>query len=375
MTTTPSTNRNASLSSPRRRRADRIPRRHELRELARRWPRRRDGYSRRPPTSTAARTCFPSLDDATRALPRRRPPYHRDDPFPAAASPARSARYARGEDYHLVLRDRLVALSHRLADALGQPVACAVRPTPRHPLAEWAERGGLVHREYTMLIAPVLGGAATSCSASSSSPRPADSLGLLAPYRHRTALAYLARACLDACPTTLLVDAYGGRPLSRPLASPTLHRASGVRSRGELRASIGTWVSVAMSARSLPFNAGACEPPSPCSRPGRGNSLCPISFDLAAIEEPVRRFVRRTAMRHPREVWLSHVAVALGNTGATPRSRPRRADREARRRSCAPRRICTRPLRITRPHAPPPPPPPPTRCTHGASPRTRPTRP
>ncbi|MCW5808653.1 MAG: DUF1730 domain-containing protein, partial [Deltaproteobacteria bacterium] len=71
----------------------------------------------------------------------------------------RIARYARGDDYHLVMRDRLVALADAIARHAGVPVAS--RPcVDSAPVLEreWAERGGLGFvAKNTMLIAPGLG--------------------------------------------------------------------------------------------------------------------------------------------------------------------------------------------------------------------------
>nr|MBA3820491.1 DUF1730 domain-containing protein [Deltaproteobacteria bacterium] len=71
--------------------------------------------------------------------------YDRHDPIPAdALLRGRIARYARGEDYHLVMRDKLVALADKLAAQLGRAVAS--RPcVDSAPVLEreWAERGGL----------------------------------------------------------------------------------------------------------------------------------------------------------------------------------------------------------------------------------------
>src|SRR5207302_8790553 len=115
------------------------------------------------------------------------------------------ARYARGEDYHLVLRDKLVALADRIADVLGHAVAS--RPcVDSAPVLEreWAERGGLGFvAKNTMLIAPGLGSYVV--------------LGELlvdveleptAPAQAPKPRCGSCRSCLDACPTGAFVDAY-----------------------------------------------------------------------------------------------------------------------------------------------------------------------
>src|SRR5688572_4729142 len=132
--------------------------------------------------------------------------YDRRDPIPTdALLRGKIARYARGEDYHLVMRDRLVALADRIAGELGRPVAS--RPcVDSAPVLEreWAERGGVGFvAKNTMVIAPGLGSyvvlgellvdAELAPTAPDEPPRPRCGS---------------CRSCLDACPTQAFVDAY-----------------------------------------------------------------------------------------------------------------------------------------------------------------------
>ncbi|HEX2690516.1 MAG TPA: tRNA epoxyqueuosine(34) reductase QueG, partial [Kofleriaceae bacterium] len=163
--------------------------------------------------------------------------YDRADPIPPdALLRGKIARYARGEDYHLVMRDRLVMLADRIARALGGPVAS--RPcVDSAPVLEreWAERGGLGFvAKNTMLIAPGLGShvmlgellvdAELAVTAPESPPRPRCGS---------------CRACLDACPTGAFRDAYV-LDARRCISYLTIEH-EGVIPR-ELRAQIGTWV-------------------------------------------------------------------------------------------------------------------------------------
>jgi epoxyqueuosine reductase len=252
--------------------------------------------------------------------------HSRTDPIPAdALLRGRIARYARGEDYHLVMRDRLVALADRLAAALGRPVAS--RPcVDSAPVLEreWAERGGLGFvAKNTMVIAPGLGsyvvlGELLVDAELATAPDP--------PPRPRCGS---CRSCLDACPTHALVDAYL-LDARRCISYLTIeHRGAIPR---ELRAAIGTWVfGCDICQEVCPFNAGSAGAGSAAGagRPAVDAQIDPrlqardlehALPDLVALasrgSNQLRQLVRRTALRRvPRDALLRNVAVALGNTG------------------------------------------------------------
>src|SRR5262249_18007576 len=231
------------------------------------------------------------------------------------------ARYARGEDYHLVMRDRLVALADRIAAALGRPVAS--RPcVDSAPVLEreWAERagGGFVAKN-TMLIAPGLGsyvGPGGLLVDAELAPTAASE-----PLRPRCGA---CRSCLDACPTRAFVDAYV-LDARRCISYLTIEHHGAIPR--ELRPSIGTWVfGCDVCQEVCPFNAGTGPADSeidPLLRPRSVEHALP---DLVALAtrgaNQLRRLVRGTAMRRaPRPALLRNVAVALGNT-ADPRAIP-----------------------------------------------------
>jgi epoxyqueuosine reductase len=274
------------------------------------------------PAHVTMRADLRALLEAARSLIVVALAYDRADPIPAGALlRGKIARYARGEDYHLVMRDRLVALADRLAAALGRPVAS--RPcVDAAPLLEreWAERGGLGFvAKNTMVIAPGLGSyivlgellvdAELAPTAPSEPPRP----------RCGT-----CRSCLDACPTGAFVDAYV-LDARRCISYLTIeHRGAIPR---ELRAAIGTWVfGCDVCQEVCPFNAGAgpdAGQVDPLLRPRTVEHALPDLVALAARgANQLRRLVRRTAMRRaPRHALLRNIAVALGNTG-DPRAIP-----------------------------------------------------
>ena len=274
------------------------------------------------PAHVAGRADLRTLLAAARSLIVVALAYDRADPIPSdALLRGKIARYARGEDYHLVMRDRLVAFADRLAAVLGGPVAS--RPcVDSAPVLEreWAERGGLGFvAKNTMLIAPglgsyvVLGELLVDAELAPTAP--------LEPPRSRCGS---CRSCLDACPTQAFVDAYV-LDARRCISYLTIEH-HGVIPR-ELRASIGTWVfGCDVCQEVCPFNAGAGPAASevdPLLAPRSIEHALPDLIALAARgANQLRQLVKRTALRRiPRDVLMRNVAVALGNTG-DPRAIP-----------------------------------------------------
>ena len=185
--------------------------------------------------------------------------YDRADPIPVdALLRGRIARYARGEDYHLVMRDKLVLLADRIAKELGRPVAS--RPcVDSAPVLEreWAERAGIGFvAKNTMLIAPGAGSYIVLGELLLDVELPAT-----APAEPAKSRCGQCRSCLDACPTGAFVDAYV-LDARRCISYLTIEH-HGVIPR-ELRASIGSWVfGCDVCQEVCPYNAGAGEPHDP----------------------------------------------------------------------------------------------------------------
>jgi epoxyqueuosine reductase len=271
------------------------------------------------PDHVAPRADLRALLASARALVVVALAYDRADPIPPdALVRGRIARYARGEDYHLVMRDRLVALADQLAAALGAPVAS--RPcVDSAPILErgWAERGGLGFvAKNTMLIAPGLGSyvvlgellvdAALPITAPDAPPRPRCGG---------------CRACLDACPTQAFVDAYV-LDARRCISYLTIEHPGAIPRA--LRPAIGTWVfGCDVCQEVCPYNAGAGGEVEPMLRPRSLEHALPDLVALAARgANQLRQLVKRTALRRvPRDLLLRNVAIALGNTG-DPRAIP-----------------------------------------------------
>lgn len=239
--------------------------------------------------------------------------YERSDPVPAAALVrGRIARYARSDDYHIVMRDRLVALADRIAAELGHAVLA--RPcVDTAPVLEreWAERGGLGFiAKNTMLIAPGLGSyvllGELLLDAELPPTAPAD------PPKPRCGS---CRSCLDACPTNAFADAYV-LDARRCISYLTIENQGAIPR--ELRRGVGTWIfGCDVCQEVCPYNAGAGEPADPQLQPRSDEHALPDLIALAhATSNQLRRFVRRTAMRRAgRTQLLRNVAIALGNSG------------------------------------------------------------
>ena len=266
------------------------------------------------PEHRSARADLRALLDTATALIVVALAHDRRDPVaPGRLLRGKIARYARGEDYHLVLRDKLVALADRLAQELGRPVASrpCVDSAPVHE-REWAERGGLGFiAKNTLLIAPGAGSYVLLGELLVDVP-----LAPTAPEAPPPPRCGGCRSCLDACPTGAFVDAYvlDARRCISYLAIE--HHGPIPR---ELRPAIGTWVfGCDICQEVCPFNAGKGTPPEPRLAARTLDHALPDLIALAGKgANQLRRFVRRTALRRiPRDVLLRNTAVALGNTGA-----------------------------------------------------------
>jgi epoxyqueuosine reductase len=235
---------------------------------------------------------------------------------PAARLRGRIARYARSEDYHMVLRDRLVELAARLTAALGRPVV-ARSCVDAAPVLEraWAERAGIGFvAKNTMLISPGLGSHVMLGELLLDLELP-EHAAAAPPGRRRCGQ---CRSCLDACPTGAFVDAYL-LDARRCISYLTIeHRGWIPRA---LRAAIGSWIFGCDICQDVcPFNAGGGEPPDPTRpHPLATKDLEHALPDLLVLAghhtNQLRRFVRRTSMRRvSRDQLLRNVAVALGNS-------------------------------------------------------------
>ncbi|HZY85586.1 MAG TPA: tRNA epoxyqueuosine(34) reductase QueG, partial [Gemmataceae bacterium] len=227
---------------------------------------------------------------------------------PLSSASGRVARYARGADYHDVLRERLKRL---LAWLQAERPGCRGRAVvDTAPLLErdYARRAGLGwFGKNTMLLNRrqgsyfFLGALLVDVE--------------LAPdAAHETSHCGTCTACLDACPTDAF-PAPGVLDARRCVSYLTIELRGSVPE--ELREGLGDWV----------FGCDVCQEVCPWNRkapPGAEPALAPRP-DLEALdpeevlgltEDEFRRRFAGTALTRPRRAGLlRNAALVLGNTG------------------------------------------------------------
>ncbi|MEB2313641.1 MAG: tRNA epoxyqueuosine(34) reductase QueG [Sorangiineae bacterium] len=220
------------------------------------------------------------------------------------------ASYARGEDYHLVVKEKLHRLAERCSEIAGRPVrsrAC----TDSAPLLEGeaAARAGIGFvGKNTLVITPgsgsffLLGELLVDLEITPGEPvRPGCGS---------------CRACLDACPTGALLD--GQLIDARRCISYLTIELTGAIPR-ELRPLIGTHV----------YGCDICQVVCPYNSKESAGARAPEFEPRPALDPPelvallelgaagYRKLVKRTALRRSNRYTLArNAAVALGNTGA-----------------------------------------------------------
>jgi epoxyqueuosine reductase len=218
------------------------------------------------------------------------------------------ARYARGTDYHLVLKERLRSLADRCAELCGRAVlARACVDTAPLLEREAARRAGLgFTAKNTMTIAPGLGSYVL--------------LGELlvdlelAPSSPVAAGCGSCRSCLDACPTSAFVDAYT-LDARRCISYLTIELHGAIPR--ELRPSIGRWVfGCDICQEVCPHNQSPKRAPGDAALSARpGADELDLRELLSIGSAAHRRLVRRSALKRVSRTRLQrNAAVALGNS-------------------------------------------------------------
>ena len=216
------------------------------------------------------------------------------------------ARYARGRDYHDILKPRLVALGAFIHEAAGGEVRSrAAVDTSAVLERDLAARAGLGWiGKNTNLLTPSLGsyffiGIVLTTAELTFDERQTDRCGT-------------CTACLDACPTGAFVGPYV-LDARRCISYLTIEHRGDVP--GELRAGVGEWL----------FGCDVCQEVCPWNRkaePGRepalepSATLGPLEALLDLDDEAFRARFRGSALtRTKRSGLLRNAAIVLGNRG------------------------------------------------------------
>lgn len=245
------------------------------------------------------------------------PYYNEDGDPPAAADPSRGvfARYARNEDYHDLMKDRLIALQDWIGETLlpvGGRAYVDAGPVLERELARRAGLGW--YGRNTMLIRPgkgsyfFLGTLILDVPLAYDAPFVRDHCGT-------------CHACLDACPTGALLgrDATGAPVMdARRCISYLTIELRGPIPR-ELRPRLGNRIyGCDICQEVCPFSRKFSSPtnePAFMARSGvNGASL--IELMSLSQEEFSARFKGSPVKRAKRRGLLRNVAVALGNWGS-----------------------------------------------------------
>ena len=217
-------------------------------------------------------------------------------------------RYARGEDYHLVMKRKLTALAARCEELAGRPLRSRVcvdtAPLLEHEVARAAGIG--FSGKSTLTIVPGVGTWVVLGELLLDLELPAGE-----PIRQGCGS---CRLCLDACPTGAFVGPHV-LDARRCISYLTIENDGAIPR--ELRAPIGTRVFGCDVCQDVcPFNGSATARP-------RAAELTPRPelelVDLVALLElgaaGYRKLVKRTALRRATRATLArNAAVALGNT-------------------------------------------------------------
>ncbi len=225
------------------------------------------------------------------------------------------ARYARGADYHRVMKEKLRALAERLSRRTGQEIpARACVDTAPILERDAAERAGLgFTAKNTMLIAPGLGSyvlLGELLLGAEARAEPADGAAA-----HKGCGS--CRACLDACPT-------GAFPTPYVLDARRCISYLTIENRGPipraLRPLIGSWIfGCDICQQVCPYNAAAPHrsAPAPELEARAAQSHPELIAMLETTGNQYKKWVRGTALeRARRPQFLRNVCVALGNAGA-----------------------------------------------------------
>lgn len=230
--------------------------------------------------------------------------YHQSAPTPPDARPrGRVAMYAWGEDYHIVLREKLDALAARLRQELGEPFQAKVcvdtSAIIERELAAMAGIGWI--GKNTMVLHQDLGSyfflgvMVTDLELSPDAPQ-TDHCGT-------------CMRCLEACPTQAFPAAYA-MDARRCISYLTIEH------RGEiepaLAAKMGDWLfGCDVCQQVCPYNQAAPTTREPRFAPSSAADAFPASADVAAWDETAHAAITRgkATDRANMEMWKRNAEI------------------------------------------------------------------
>lgn len=231
---------------------------------------------------------------------RKRETAHGSDPAAAAVSV-----YARGRDYHKVIRARLQQLADRIKDEVGEfGYRVFTDSAPVMEVALAAQSGLGWRGKHTLLLNREAGSMFFLGEIYTDLPLPAD-----API---AAHCGQCSACIDACPTQAIVGPYRV-DARRCISYLTLELKSAIPL--ELRPLIGNRVVGCDDCqRACPWNKFAQRATLPDFDVRHGLDRATLVDLFGWDEEQFKRMTEGSAMRRiGHERWLRNIAVGLGN--------------------------------------------------------------
>jgi epoxyqueuosine reductase len=238
--------------------------------------------------------------------------YHSDAP-PAAEGTGEVARYARGRDYHGVMKRRLAALAAEMSAA--DPVARTFASSDIAPVMEkaWAQRAGVGWiGKNGCLITPahgswvVLGTVLVDRDLEPDAPHP-DRCGS-------------CQACLAACPTGA-IPAPGVVDARRCISFWTIERRGPIPP--EMAGRLGRWVFGCDDCQTVcPWNDAARQACDPELLPRPGREALPIDDLLRLGEEEYRARFHGTSLARARFDGLVRNAILLAGGSGDARFAP-----------------------------------------------------
>ena len=231
-------------------------------------------------------------------------PYAGEIPARSAPLEARISLYARGEDYHEVLKRRLTQLGEFLSKTSPGARSCPVVDTGAILEKPWASTAGLGWQgKHTNLIDPesgsffFLGELVTDLELEPDSTTLTDRCGS-------------CTRCLDACPTQAFPEPYV-LDSRRCISYLTIEHRGAIPQ--ELRPQLANWVfGCDVCQEVCPWNRGAAQGDPELEE----NAATPDLIELMRLdpEEFRRRFAGTAVLRAGWSRFLRNVAVALGNS-------------------------------------------------------------